>query len=51
MENYFRGFSVKHIERARNTEADKLVNAAARKITLPPDVFFLNTGGFLSKNS
>jgi ribonuclease HI len=41
MENYFRGFSVEHIERAKNTEADELVKAAAREITLlPPDVFF-----------
>jgi ribonuclease HI len=40
MENYFKGFSVKHIERANNTEADELAKAAARKITIPTDVFF-----------
>jgi ribonuclease HI len=40
MENYFRGFSIEHIERAKNTEADELAKAAARKTTLPPDVFF-----------
>jgi hypothetical protein len=40
MENYFRGFLVKHIERKKNTEADKLAKAVARKATLPLDVFF-----------
>jgi hypothetical protein len=39
MENYFRGFSVEHIERAKNTEADEVMKAAARKTTLPLDVF------------
>jgi ribonuclease HI len=36
MENYFRGFSIEHIERSRNIEANELVKAAARKTTLPP---------------
>jgi hypothetical protein len=36
MENYFRGFSVEHIERNKNTEADELVKAAARKTAIPP---------------
>jgi ribonuclease HI len=40
MENYFRRFSVEYIERAKNTEADKLVKTATRITTLPPDVFF-----------
>jgi ribonuclease HI len=40
IENYFRGFSVEHINRAKNTEADELAKVAARKTTLPPDVFF-----------
>jgi hypothetical protein len=40
MENYFRGFSLVHIERAKNTKADELVKATARKTTLPLDVFF-----------
>jgi hypothetical protein len=35
MENYFRGFSVEHIERAKNTKTDELVKVAARKTTLP----------------
>jgi hypothetical protein len=40
MENYFRGFSIKHIDRNKNAEADELAKAAARKTMLPPDVFF-----------
>jgi hypothetical protein len=40
MENFFERFTVEHIERAKNTKADKLANAVARKMVLPPDVFF-----------
>jgi hypothetical protein len=40
MENFFKGFTVEHIERAKNTEADELAKAAARKMVLPPNVFF-----------
>jgi hypothetical protein len=40
MENYFKGFIVEYIERAKNTHVDKLAKAAARKATLQPDVFF-----------
>jgi hypothetical protein len=40
MENYFRGFSNEHIERSKNTKADELVKAAARKTTLPTNIFF-----------
>jgi hypothetical protein len=40
MEAFFKGFIVQHIERAKNTEADELAKAAARKAVLPPDVFF-----------
>jgi hypothetical protein len=40
MENFFKGFAVKHIERAKNTEVDELAKATARKVVLPPDVFF-----------
>jgi hypothetical protein len=39
-ENYFRGFSVEHIDRSKNAEADELAKAVARKIALPPNVFF-----------
>jgi hypothetical protein len=39
MENFFKGFVVEHVERAKNTEADELTKAAARKVVLPPDVF------------
>jgi hypothetical protein len=40
MENYFNGFSAKHIPRAQNNKADKLEKAVARKQPLPPDVFY-----------
>jgi hypothetical protein len=40
MENYFKGFAVKYIERTKNTEVDELAKAAAKKAVLPPDVFF-----------
>jgi ribonuclease HI len=42
MENYFRGFIFKYIERTKNTKVDELAKAAARKTTLPPDVFFFS---------
>jgi ribonuclease HI len=40
IENYFKGFTVEHIERAKNAEANELAKAPARKAVLPPDVFF-----------
>jgi hypothetical protein len=40
MENFYKGFTIEHIERAKNTEADELAKATARKMVLPPDVFF-----------
>jgi hypothetical protein len=40
MENYFRRFSVKHIDRNKNTEVDEQAKATTRKIALPPNVFF-----------
>jgi hypothetical protein len=40
MENYFNGFTVEYVKRTKNTEADELAKAAARKIALPLDVFF-----------
>jgi hypothetical protein len=40
MENYFKGFTIEHIERAKNTEADELAKAVARKVVLPLDVLF-----------
>ena len=39
VEKHFKGFTTIHIPRAENNEADKLAKAAARKHTLPPDVF------------
>ena len=35
MEKYFKGFTVIHIPRSQNDEADKLAKAAARKEPLP----------------
>lgn len=40
MERYFKGFTVQHIPRKENTEADKLAKAASNKEQLPPEVFF-----------
>jgi hypothetical protein len=40
MERHFKGYSVQHIPRDDNNEADKLAKAAARNQELPPDVFF-----------
>ena len=39
MEKHFAGFSVRHIPRAKNIEADKLAKAVAQNLPLPPDVF------------
>jgi ribonuclease HI len=38
--NDFKGFSVEHIKRSKNIEADKLAKATAQGTTLPLDVFF-----------
>jgi hypothetical protein len=40
MERHFKGYSVQHIPRDDNNEADKLAKAAARNQTMHPDVFF-----------
>jgi ribonuclease HI len=40
MERHFKGYSVQHIPRDDNNEADKLAKAAARNQAMPPDVFF-----------
>jgi hypothetical protein len=40
MENFLKGFTFEHIERAKNTEVDEMAKAAAKKTVLPPDVFF-----------
>jgi ribonuclease HI len=38
--NDFKGFSVEHIKRSKNIEADKLAKATTQGTTLPLDVFF-----------
>jgi hypothetical protein len=40
MEKHLKGYSVQHIPRDDNNEADKLAKAASRNQELPPDVFF-----------
>jgi ribonuclease HI len=40
MERHFKGYSVQHIPRDDNNEADKLAKAAVRNQELPHDVFF-----------
>jgi hypothetical protein len=40
MERFLKGFTVQHIERAKNIEVDELAKIVARKSELPPDVFF-----------
>jgi ribonuclease HI len=40
MESNFKGFTVEYVERTKNTEADDLAKATARKTVLPPNVFF-----------
>jgi hypothetical protein len=40
MENFFKGFTMEHIERSKNTYVNELAKVAARKAVLPPDVFF-----------
>ena len=40
MEKHFKRFTVIHIPRDENQEADKLSKAAAHKEALPPDVFY-----------
>jgi hypothetical protein len=40
MERHFKGYSVQHISRDDNNEADKLAKTADRNQEMPPDVFF-----------
>jgi ribonuclease HI len=40
LKRQFKGFTLQHVDRARNEEADALDKAAARGETLPSDVFY-----------
>jgi hypothetical protein len=40
MENHFKGFTVEHVERTKNIEADELAKAVIKEAVLPPNVFF-----------
>jgi ribonuclease HI len=44
LERQFKGFSLQHVERARNEEADALAKAAARGQALPSNVFYHGFG-------
>lgn len=45
MEKHFSGFTLRHIPRAENAEADELAKAAAQSQPLPLDVFFQTLSG------
>jgi hypothetical protein len=40
LERQFKGFTLQHVDRAKNEEADALAKAAARGESLPSDVFY-----------
>jgi hypothetical protein len=40
LERQFKGFTLQHVDRAKNEEADALAKAAARGEALPSDVFY-----------
>jgi hypothetical protein len=40
MEKHFNNFSIEHIPKPQNGEADKLAKASARKQPLPLDIFY-----------
>jgi ribonuclease HI len=40
LERQFKGFTLQHVDRARNEEADTMAKAAARGEALPSDVFY-----------
>jgi hypothetical protein len=40
MERHFQGFTIEHLPRKRNGEADELAKKAATGEAMPPDVFF-----------
>lgn len=40
MEKHFAGFTLRHIPRSENAEANELAKAVANSTPMPPDVFF-----------
>jgi ribonuclease HI len=50
LERQFNGFTLQHVDRARNEEADALAKAAARGETLPSDVFYHVIGSLAVRN-
>jgi hypothetical protein len=39
MGNFFKGFTIEHIDKNKNSEADELAKAATHNTPLPADVF------------
>jgi ribonuclease HI len=50
LERQFNGFTLQHVDRARNEEANALAKAAARGETLPSDVFYHVIGTLAVRN-
>jgi hypothetical protein len=50
LERQFKGFTLQHVDRARNEEADALAKAPARGETLPSDVFYHVIGSPVVRN-
>jgi ribonuclease HI len=50
LERQFKGFTLQHVDRARNEEADVLAKAAGRGETLPSDVFYHVIGTLAVRN-
>ena len=44
LERQFKGFTLQHVDRAKNEEADALAKAAAKGEALPSDVFYHDIG-------
>jgi phage terminase Nu1 subunit (DNA packaging protein) len=50
LERQFKGFTLQHVDRARNEEADALAKAAAKGEALPSDVFYHVIGTLAVRN-
>jgi ribonuclease HI len=50
LEKQFKGFTLQHVDRARNEEADALAKAATRGEALPSDVFYHVIGTLAVRN-
>jgi hypothetical protein len=50
LEKQFKGFTLQHVDRANNEEADVLTKAAAKGEALPSDVFYHVIGTLAVRN-